>query len=79
METQIKSLHDLEIVRACKRSVYGRSCEFLFGKKPLPASVVINFQGARILKIINHGLYIWDSDLHKQPSEPGRKDEQNGK
>jgi hypothetical protein len=73
MEVQIKSLHDLELVRACKKSVYGRSCEFNFGAKPLPAAVVINFQGARILKMINHGLYIWDSDLHKQPREPGQE------
>jgi hypothetical protein len=73
MEIQIKSLRDLEIVKACKKSVYSRTCEFGHGTRPLPAAVVINFTGLNIAKLIDHGLWTWDSNLHKQPREPGQE------
>ncbi|MCZ7558561.1 MAG: hypothetical protein M5R41_19405 [Bacteroidia bacterium] len=55
-ERRVESLHDLEGLRIQRRSVF---TEGGYLSKPKPAAVVINFNGAQILHLLNWGLYVY--------------------
>lgn len=61
--TRIQDLHELSRAAINRKSVCVPKVECFRG--PLPAAFVINMAGSIILRLINHGMFIYKKDPKK--------------